>query len=162
MLDLKVNGAQPKQTLGPFCSKFPSSRFGSLLASYFFGLQPSSSIKKISTNFMPNHRPKFLLKWAMSVMIKEKKHQKQKNRQSSGTGKTCKKILCYMSRWRIVKKAKLFWSYAKHFNSWVWEIVESWLVYATEFYFWAEIRNEVSARFFFWIFRLFMEKNKKN
>ena len=66
-----------------------------------------------------------------------------------------------MSRWSIVKKAKLFWSYAKHFNSWVWEIVESWLVYATEFYFWAEIINEVRARFFFWIFRLFMEKKPK-
>ena len=36
-----------------------------------------------------------------------------------GTGITCRKIPCYIrnsaSRWFIVKKAKLFWSYLKHF-----------------------------------------------
>ena len=35
------------------------------------------------------------------------------------TGITCKKILCYMRdsacRWFIVKKAKIFQSYVKHF-----------------------------------------------
>ena len=35
------------------------------------------------------------------------------------TGITCNKILCYMDdsawRWSIVKKPKVFWSYAKHF-----------------------------------------------
>ena len=41
-------------------------------------------------------------------MIKEEKHQKRKNKQASRTGRTCKEILCYMRRWRIVKKAKLF------------------------------------------------------
>ena len=35
------------------------------------------------------------------------------------TGITCKKISCYMHdsacRWCIVKKARIFWSYVKHF-----------------------------------------------
>ena len=52
------------------------------------------------------------------------------------TGTTCKKIPCYMCesafRWCIVKNAKIFWSYVKHFLC-VWEIVESWLVYANKF-----------------------------
>ena len=49
---------------------------------------------------------------------------------------TCKKI-CYMHdsacRWFIVKKAKMFWSYVKHF--WILagvKNVESWLVYANK------------------------------
>ena len=47
------------------------------------------------------------------------------------TGVICKKIPCYMHdsaySWFIVKKAKIFWSYVKHFEfSPLWENVESW------------------------------------
>ena len=53
-------------------------------------------------------------------------------------GITWKKIPCYMRdsacRWCIVKKAKIFSSYVKHFEFLtVWEIEESWLVYVNKF-----------------------------
>ena len=54
------------------------------------------------------------------------------------TGITCKKISFYIrdsaSRWFIVKKGKIFWSYVK--NVWilvVWENVEPWMPYAKKF-----------------------------
>ena len=60
---------------------------------------------------------------------------------------TCKKIPPYMHdsafRWFIVKKAKIFWSYAKHFFefSQVWENLESWMVYANKLLWIAGIYN---------------------
>ena len=60
---------------------------------------------------------------------------------------TCKKIPCYMHDsafgWFIVKKAKIFWSYAKHFFefSQVWENLESWMVYANKLLWIAGIYN---------------------
>ena len=55
------------------------------------------------------------------------------------TGIICKKIPCYMRdsacRWFIVKKAKIFWSYVKHF--WILagvRNVEFWLVSANKFF----------------------------
>ena len=55
-----------------------------------------------------------------------------------GIGITWKKIPCYMRdsacRWCIVKKAKIFSSYVKHFEFLtVWETEESWLVYVNKF-----------------------------